>query len=156
MFAFFGNIILGVTPLTGPKALNETFGNSYARHDVIRGKPVLQLIGEELDTREISFFFDETFCDPAAQWATLWAAYKIKAAMPLVTGVSFDGRHFVIETLERDVLKTTRSGWRVVRLEATMSLVEAPIPNLLTAALSTAASQAAGLGSSTTKPDAQR
>ncbi|HEY9215914.1 MAG TPA: phage tail protein [Ancylobacter sp.] len=156
MFAYLGNIAFGVSPLTGPTAFDETYGNTFARHDVIRGKPVLQLIGEELDTKNVVFFFDETFCNPGVEWLKLWSAYKTKAALPLVAGVSFDGKHFVVETLERGIQKTSRSGRKIVRLEATMSLIESPVPDLLTAALSAASSIARGLGSASTKPDAQR
>lgn len=160
MLLYLGSIALGLGTgtgaLTGPKALQEGYANSYARHDVIRGKPVLQAIGEELDTREFTFFFDETFCDPSAQWALLWTVYKTKTALPLVAGGPFDGRFFVVEKLDRDILKTTRSGGRVVRLEATLSLLEAPVPDPLGSALSAAVRSASGLGSSATKPTAQK
>lgn len=130
MFALFGPVIMSLNPLTGPNKFSEKFGNSFARHDVIRGKPVVQNIGRELDTREIGFFFDETFCDPGAQWAMLYGAYLMKEALPFIAGYSFDGRRFVIETLTLEVQKTSKSGVPV-RIEATMSLIEAPQPSLL-------------------------
>lgn len=157
MLLYLGNIALGVGTgsgaLTGPKSLSEEYANAYARHDVIRGKPVLQIIGEELDTRAFGFFFDETFCVPETQWSLLLAAYKAKTALPLVVAGMFDGRHFVVDRLSRDVQKTSRSG-RVVRLESTLSLLEAPIPDPLSSALSGAVRNAIGLGSSSTKPQA--
>lgn len=160
MWIWLGDIQLGIGTgsgaLTGPTALSEEYANSFARHDVLRGKPVLQYIGQELDTRQFSFFFDEGFCDPAAQWSKLLAAYSARVALPLTAAGPYDGRHFVVDRLGREVLKTTRSGGRVVRLESTLSLLEAPIANPLSAALSRAAAGAAGLGSSSTKPGALR
>lgn len=157
MLLYLGNIILSVSTgsgaLVGPKSLADDYANSYARHDAIRGKPVLQVIGEELDTREFGFFFDETFCDPETQWTLLMAAYKNKTALPLITAGAFDGRHFVVDRLSRDIRKTSRAG-RVVRLESTLSLLEAPISDPLSSALSGAVRDAAGLGSSSTKPQA--
>lgn len=160
MRILLGDIVLGVGTgagaLTGPTALTEQYANSFARHDVLRGKPVLQFIGQDLDTREFSFFFDEGFCDPEAQWRLLLSAYATRVSLPLIAAGPFDGRHFVVESLDRDILKTTRSGGRVVRLESTLSLLEAPIPDLLSAGLSGAVRTASALGSSATKPGARR
>ncbi|KAA6404496.1 phage tail protein [Candidatus Tokpelaia sp.] len=132
--AMLGSITLGVLGgldyLTGPKSDRERFRNTYARHDVISGKPVLQEIGRELDERNMSFFFDETFCNPVAQWARLWAAYQMKMPLPFVSQAGFAGMRYVVEGLEKDNQKTTRSGV-IVRIEATMTLIEAPLLNPL-------------------------
>lgn len=160
MRIWLGDIEIGVGTgrgaLTGPTALTEEYANSYARHDVLRGKPVLQYIGQELDTREFAFFFDEGFCEPETQWALLFAAYDVQTALPLIAGGPFNGRHFVVESLGREILKTTRSGGRVVRLASTMSLLEAPIPDLLSAGLSSAVRTASALGSVASKALARR
>lgn len=155
MFALFGPVIMSLNPLTAPNGLSEKLGNSFARHDVIRGKPVLQDIGRELDTRELTFFFDETFCTPETEWAKLMTCYLAKEALPFVSGNAFDGRRFVIETLERTVQKTSRSG-RAVRIEATMSLLEAPVPSLLDASLGAAAGSAPATGNSTGNPETRQ
>jgi len=143
MFAMFGPVVFALNALTGPNALSEFYGNTWARHEVIRGKPVLQEIGRELDTREIGFFFDETFCSPESEWAKLYGSYLAKEALPFVAGNSFDGRRFVIETLEREVTKTSKSG-RAVRIEATMKLIEAPQPTLLDMVMGALAGLAGG------------
>lgn len=153
MYAFFGAIMFGISPLTGPNAEGERRRNTLARHDVIRGKPVLQRIGEELDERTLGFFFDETFCNPESEWARLEAAYAVKQAAPLIFGTSYGGRRYVVETLERDIQKVSRSG-RVVRLASTMTLIEAPVTNYLSFALSAAAAIAPALGGSASKPGA--
>jgi len=127
--AMLGSITLGVFGgrdyLTGPKSDRERFRNSWARHDVISGKPVLQEIGRELDERELGFFFDEVFCSPATQWARLWSAYTNKVPMPFIAQTGFAGLRYVVETLEKETQKTTKSGV-VVRIEARMTLIEVP------------------------------
>lgn len=148
MFAMFGPVIMGLDPLTMPTGLSETLGNTFAHHEVIRGKPVLQDIGRELDTRELNFFFDETFCDPEAQWAMLMACYLAKEALPLISGNAFDGRRFVVESLSREVEKTTRRSGRIVRIEATMCIIEAPVPSLLDALMGAASGAASAVSSS--------
>ncbi len=155
MFAFLGSIAFGLDPKTGPTALSEKLGNSFARHDVIRGKPVLQDIGRELDTIALSFFFDETFCDPEPEWEKLHACYRLKEALPFVFGGTYDGRTFVIETLEKKVQKTSRSG-RVVRVEAEMSLIEEPVPDLLDALFGAAAGSASASGTGETNPETRK
>lgn len=155
MYVFFGSIMFGISPLTGPTAEGERMRNTFARHDVIRGKPVVQRIGEELDERNISFFFDETFCAPEAEWGRLVSAYRARQPAPLVYGASYGGKRYVVETLERDVQKISRSG-RVVRLSSSMSLIEAPVTNYLSFALGAASAVAPALGAVATKLGAMR
>jgi len=155
MFALLGTIAMGLDPKTGPTALSEKLGNSFARHDVIRGKPVLQDIGRELNTIQLSFFFDETFCDPETEWTKLYACYFLKEPLPFVFGGTYDGRTFVIETLEKEVQKTSRSG-RVVRVEAKMSLIEAPVPDLLDALFGAAAGSASASGTGEANPETRQ
>lgn len=156
MFALFGDITFGVSPHTGPTGQSDRFRNSRARHDVLRGKPVLQDIGQELDERRLEFFFDETFCVPVDEWARLVAAYEAREPQPFITGGTFDGRRYVIEELSRDVLKTTRSGGNVVRLSSSMTLIESPVPDLLSSTLSTIRASAAGIGRAEAKPASRR
>lgn len=156
MFAVFGGITLGLSHLTGPTGQSDKYANSYAKHDVIRGKPVLQEIGQELDIRELNFFFDEVFCDPETEWAKLSGIYQLKQAQPFASGTSFDGRRYVVETLTRDVRKTTRRGGAVVRLEASMTLVESPVPDMLSFALGAARDAASAIGSPSKIPNARK
>lgn len=133
ILSWLGSVTLGtfggVDYLTGPTADRERLRNSWARHDVISGKPVLQEIGRELDERALKFFFDEVFCNPVLQWARLRAALKAGTPMPFVTQAGFSGVRYVVESLEKQTQKTTRSG-TVVRIEAAMTLIEAPAVNL--------------------------
>lgn len=126
MIAYFGLIPLGTDHLTGPTADTEEFRNVFAEHDVTRGKPMLQDIGAELDTRSFSFFFDEGFCNPSVEYARLKAAQLSKTPAPLVIpGAGYRGQIYVVERLRVRAQATTRSG-RLVRLDATIDLIEAP------------------------------
>jgi hypothetical protein len=130
-FAYLGDIILGEATMgvaaswTGPTALGNARKAALAEHKVSRGKPILQDHGDELDTRSLDFFFDETFCSPAAELAKLDAAYAARQALPYVGGDgAFDGRRWLIEGLDAKVLRTTPDG-RVVRMQVGLSLKEA-------------------------------
>lgn len=126
MFALLGKIRIGVSAHTGPTASNEALKNDYAEHAVLEGKPVLQKMGEALDLRNLSFFFDETFCDPGAENAKLMAAHITQSPMPLVIGLSiYQGKSFVVEATTIEHQKTTPSGI-VTRLEGKLKLKEAP------------------------------
>lgn len=155
MFALFGSITLGVSHLTGPTKQGDRYRNAYARHDVIRGKPVLQVIGQELDERTLEFFFDETFCNPVSEWARLEAAFQAREAQPFVASGVADGRRYVVNELSRDVLKTTRAG-AVVRLSSAMTLIESPVADLLASTLSSIRAAAPGIGRPEAKPAARK
>lgn len=125
MFALLGNIRIGVSAHTGPTASNEALKNDYAEHAVLEGKPVLQKMGEALDLRNLSFFFDETFCDPSAENAKLISAHKTQSPMALVMGLaSYAGKSFVVESTSIEHQKTTPSG-QITRLEGKLRLKEA-------------------------------
>lgn len=155
MFVLFGTITLGVSHLTGPTKQSDRYRNSYARHDVLRGKPVLQDIGQELDERTLEFFFDETFCNPESEWSRLMLAYQTREAAAFVAAGAADGRRYVVADLSRDVLKTTRGG-RVVRLSSAMTLLESPVPDLLASVLSSIRAAAPGIGRPEAKPAARK
>ncbi|MBI0177585.1 phage tail protein [Bartonella apis] len=159
LLSYLGSIALGTFAandyMTGPTADKERFRNTWARHDVIRGKPVLQEIGRELDERTFDFFFDETFCTPTVQWARLWTAFQMKTPMPFLTQTGFAGMRYVVESLDKDNLKTTKRGGTVVRMDCTMTLIEAPIINPLDALIGQIRS-GAGLGGADSKPGAKK
>ena len=124
---YLGKIPLGLTAPTGPTGQSITQANTLAQYDVTRGKPVLHQIGEELDTQTLDFFFSEEFCAPLAELAKLERAFKSKTPLPLmVAGGGYSGKRYVVETLDQTVQKTNRLGV-VVRVEASMTLLEAPV-----------------------------
>lgn len=131
MLYLFGSIPFGVKALTGPSGHSIGRKNTFAQHGVTRGKPVLQDIGSELDTQTFDFFFSEEFCDPAAELIKLEAAFALKTPLALVLGDgTFAGLRYVVEGLDITIKKTDRRGG-VVRVEASMTLLENPVANLL-------------------------
>lgn len=127
LFAHLGEIELGLSNvMTGPIADAETLANTINEHKVVRGKPVPQNGGEELDKRSFSFFFDESFCDPQAEYARLRAARSSRSVMPLVMGNgAYNGKNYQIKSVRITKQKTTPSG-RIVRLDAAIELIEVP------------------------------
>lgn len=123
-YAWLGDIQLGV--LTGPTGSEEQLDNTINEHKVVRGKPVPQDGGEELDRRSFRFFFDETFCDPQAQYMMLLAARSSRSVMPLVFGNgTYLGKSYAVQSVNIGHKKTSKSG-RVTRIEASIDLIEVP------------------------------
>lgn len=127
----FGSIPMGSNSLTGPTGHAVSRKATYAEHAVTRGKPVLQDIGEELDRQSFDFFFSEEFCNPRAELNKLELAFAMKTPLPLMfVAGGFTGQRYVVEALDIKVKQTNRSGG-IVRVEASISLIEAPVPSLL-------------------------
>lgn len=126
IFALLGDITIGNAVWTGPTAAKEGRKATFVEHKVARGKPVVQDMGEELDTKTLEFFFDETFCDAEAEFGRIQAAFDQRRPMAYVGGDgSFNGVRWVIEDLDVTTLKTTPMG-RVVRMKVTAKLKEVP------------------------------
>ena len=127
LFGLLGNIRIGNAVWTGPNAAQETRKASLPEHQVARGKPVVQDTGDALDTKELEFFFDETFCDARAELAKLEMAFAMRIPMPFVGGDgSFTGVSWLVEEFSVTTLKTTPSG-RVVRMKVSARLKEVPV-----------------------------
>ncbi len=131
MFAFLGDIQLGLSSvMTGPIGSDETLENTIIEHAVVRGKPVPQIAGEELDRRNFSFYFDETFCEPQGEYFKLLAARSSRSALPLVMGNGlYLGKHYAVQSVDITHLKTSGGG-DLVRLEADIGLIEVPFGTL--------------------------
>jgi phage protein U len=158
MIYLLGSIPLGISTLTGPVAHDFSYANTFAQHSPTRGKPVLQEIGEELDTLNFSFFFSEEFCTPATELAKLEAAFALKTPMPLVLGNGvFNGKRYVVETLSGQIIKTDVSG-SPVRVDATIGLLEDPIAGgLFSLITSIAQARAPALsGSASSNPEVKK
>ena len=128
---YFGSIPMGLSALTGPIHQSMSRQNTFAQYDVTRGKPVLHEVGEELDTQTFEFFFSEEFCNPRAELNKLELAFAMKTPLPLMfTAGGFTGHRYVVDALDIRIQKTDRSG-RIVRVEATITLLETPVTSLL-------------------------
>jgi hypothetical protein len=153
----FGSIPMGLSSLTGPTGHGISRQNTFAQYDVTRGKPVLHEVGEELDTQSFDFFFSEEFCNPRAELNKLELAFAMKTPLPLMFAAGgFTGHRYVVDALDITVQTTNRSGG-IVRVEATITLLEAPITSLF--GLLTAIARAAAPAltrSASTNPNVRR
>lgn len=127
VYAYLGDFVLGQSnAMSGPKSDSQNWDNTIHQHKVVRGKPVPQYAGEELDTRTLTFFFDESFCDPQSEYAQLKRARSSGSVMPFTSGFGdYDGTHYQIVSVSPVIEKTTVGG-RIVRLSASIELLEAP------------------------------
>jgi hypothetical protein len=124
MLGLLGTTIIGTDHLTGPTSDSEGTSARFARHDLVRGKPVLQDLGNDASNKQLSFFFDETFCDPQAELRKIDLAFQGRVPMRLFFDLrGFDVGVFLIERLQIKRQKTAPSG-RVVRIELEVALVE--------------------------------
>lgn len=143
MYALLGGISLGL--FTGPTAHSETEKSTFPKHNVAEGKPVPQDVGDELDTKKLSFFFDEGFCDPLAELARLRSARASRRPLAFVPGDgNYTGARYLIESIDITTKRTTPHG-RVTRLEASLSLSECPVQDLAGLASTIARGLAAGI-----------
>lgn len=126
----FGSIPMGLNSLSGPTGHSISRQNTFAQYDVTRGKPVLHDIGAELDTQSFDFFFSEEFCNPRAELNKLELAFSMKTPLPLMFAAGgFTGQRYVVQSLEITVQKTNRAGG-ITRVDAAITLLEAPVASL--------------------------
>jgi hypothetical protein len=152
IFALLGDIKIGDAVLTGPSGVSETQYATLVEHQVARGKPPIQDMGDELLTKRLEFFFDETFCNPQVELLKLQAAFKTRTALAYVAGNgAFHGVRWIIESLDVTTLKTTPFG-RPTRLKISVSMKEVAgfglMGILIAAARATAISLRGSSGSS--------
>jgi hypothetical protein len=127
MLGLFGTSVIGTNPMTGPNSDSEDKAARFVRHDLLRGKPALQDLGNDAGSKQLSFFFDETFCDPAAELRKIDLAFQGRVPMRLFFDLTgFEVGVFLIEQLRINRQQTTPSG-RLVRVEVDVELVESAI-----------------------------
>lgn len=138
MFGLLGNSVIGLDPLTGPTAHGEDKTARLARHQVVRGKPVVQDLGDDATTQTLSFFFDETFCEPEDELRKLQRSYAARTTIRLFAdSIGLQSGTFVIERMSIRRQKTNKRG-KVVRVEIEAELLEAT-SSLVTTLLGVAA-----------------
>jgi hypothetical protein len=127
MLGLFGTSVIGTDHLTGPTSDTETKSARFVRHDLLRGKPAIQDLGNDAGTKKLSFFFDEIFCDPEAELRKIDLAFQGRVPMRLFFDlVGFEIGVFLIESLSIKHKKTTPNG-RVVRIELQVEMIESVI-----------------------------
>ena len=102
MFAMLGDVRFEL--LSGFTAFDETHTASYAKHDVLAGRPRLQAMGNDLTSIRFSIKLHWKLGNPDTQYKGLIAAKEAQQALALVYG---SGRHmgwYVIESLNSRTL----------------------------------------------------
>lgn len=128
MLGLFGSSIIGTDHLTGPVADTEVKSARLAQHSLVRGKPALQDLGNDAGTKQLRFFFDETFCDPEAELRKIELAFQGRVPLRLFFDLKgFEIGTYIIERLRIRRQKTTRRG-RLVRVEIEVELIESAVP----------------------------
>jgi phage protein U len=128
---YLGGIPCGNSIPAGPTEAQETRTSTLVQHAVARGKPVVQDMGDELDTKSLSFFWDEVFCTPTVELARLENARAAREPLAYVGGDgSFTGVRYLVESIDVTTVKTTPLG-TPTRMEVTAQLLEVPIPSPL-------------------------
>lgn len=120
MYAQLGNIQFKLLPVA---ALDEKYSYSFAEHQVIEGKPLLQFIGDNLDEANISLRFHFTFCDPEAQFNLLKAEAAKHEALPFLFATGkYLGRYIICE-INKTTVMTADNGYPLC-IEARLQLKE--------------------------------
>lgn len=127
MLGLFGESVICTNALTGPSGSSEERKARFARHDVVRGKPVLQDLGNDNGRKTLDFFFDETFCDVEAEKRKIEAAFQARLPMRLYFDlIGFEISTYLIERLKVTSKKTSSTG-RLVRCDIQVELTEAAL-----------------------------
>lgn len=124
MLGLFGTSIIGTGHLTGPTSDSEEKAARFVRHDLVRGTPALQDLGNDANVKKLKFFFDEAFCNPEAELRKIDLAFEGRVPMRLFFDlVGFEVGVFLIERLRIERQQTSPSG-RLVRVELEVELIE--------------------------------
>ncbi len=127
MLGLFGTSVIGTDHLTGPRSDSESKSARFARHELVRGKPALQDLGNDAGAKQLRFFFDETFCNPEAELRKIDLAFQGRVPMRLFFDLTgFEVGVFLIERLRIQRKQISPSG-RLVRVEIEVELVESAI-----------------------------
>jgi hypothetical protein len=108
MYAQLGSIVFEA--LKGFDSLSDTRETLYAEHALIKGKPLLQRVGESLTEFTGSIHFHVGFCNPEDEYKKLNDARQNGEILPFIYGNSFIEGDFVITTLGRVINQTDTLG----------------------------------------------
>jgi len=101
IFATLGPIEFQI--LTSPTRFDAERTYTYAKHDVVEGRPRLQWLSQDLEQLELRVRWHVAFTNPQAQFDALVAAAEAHTAMPLVFGNGLLRGFYVIETVRERV-----------------------------------------------------
>lgn len=99
VFLIIGDI--GFGRLISPTGIESKQSFSYAEHQVIEGKPLLQYTGDGLTDISLAFLFHADFCKPQVIWDALVEMATSHKAFPLCQGNGLLLGRFVIADISR-------------------------------------------------------
>lgn len=108
MYAQLGNIVFEA--LKGFESLSDKRETQYAEHALIKGKPLLEKVGESLIEFSGSISFHVAFCNPEDEYKKLNDVRISGEVLPFIYGNSFIEGDFVLTTLERTFNQTDSKG----------------------------------------------
>ncbi|MBF0802899.1 MULTISPECIES: phage tail protein [unclassified Neisseria] len=121
MYAMLGGVRF--EPLTGFTSLEAEHSATFAKHDVLQGRPRLQAVGNELSTLRFSLKLHWLLGNPDAAYQGLLAAKESQQAQALVYGSGRFAGWFVIERLTERTLVQDGKG-RTAARELDVELTE--------------------------------
>lgn len=121
MFAQLGDIRFEL--ITYFDGLEGRTSYTFAEHQVIEGKPLLQFIGDNLDEVSVQFRFHVSYCAPEAEFRRLIDAANLHQALPFVFGNGLYKGRFVITEIS-DTVENTASDGTVIAMGARVTLKE--------------------------------
>lgn len=128
-FLLLGDI--GFGKLASPSGFESKLTISYAEHQVIEGKPLLQYTGDGLQVIPLTFYFHASFCKPQQIWDDLKALATSHKAFPLSQGNGLMLGKFVLTEINRTTTYTAADG-TLYAFECKLNLQEYVDPQPLT------------------------
>lgn len=120
-FLILGDI--GFAKLVSPAGFDAKLAISYAEHQVIEGKPLLQYTGDGLGEINLNFLFHADFCKPQSVWDALVDLATSHKAFPLSQGNGLMLGKFVIADISRTTTYAAEDG-TLYAFECKLSLKE--------------------------------
>lgn len=120
MYAQLGTIQFELLPI---ESIEEKYSYSFAEHQVIEGKPLLQYVGDNLDETSIGIRLHVSFCKPAKSFKALKDEAGKKQALPYFFADGTVCGLRVITEISRTFVQTADNG-NPICIEAKLQLRE--------------------------------
>lgn len=121
MFAKLGDVKFDILPYIND--MDETISSNYAEHKTIKGKPVLQYLGEQLDEINISIKLHAAYSNPVAEKEKLKTAMLKHMSLPFVYGNGDYRGDFVISEMRQAAIQNDNTG-NIIALNIDLKLKE--------------------------------
>lgn len=119
-------LILGTYKFEGvklPQSWGLTYETEYGQIPIINAKPIVQRVGEKLQTIEIGIFLSADFCKPQDELDGLNASRKAGEVMSLIDGTGRNYGKYVITGISVTNVTNLDNGYPVA-ISANLSLLE--------------------------------